>query len=58
LAELPLSCDALVLTPAELERRLNDAPAWQRSSGATCAGCSNAVMAALTLPWEPSFSLR
>jgi len=24
LAELPLSCDALVLTPAELERRLND----------------------------------
>ena len=24
LAELPLSCDALVLTPAELEQRLND----------------------------------
>lgn len=23
-AELPLSCDALVLTPAELERRVND----------------------------------
>ena len=24
LADLPLSCDALVLTPAELEKRLND----------------------------------
>ena len=24
LAELPLSCDALVLTPAELEQRLTD----------------------------------
>ena len=24
LADLPLSCDALVLTPAELEQRLND----------------------------------
>ncbi|MGB0279050.1 MAG: hypothetical protein ACPG3W_11565 [Synechococcus sp.] len=24
MAELPLSCDALVLTPAELEQRLND----------------------------------
>ena len=24
LAELPLSCDAVVLTPAELEQRLND----------------------------------
>jgi len=24
LAELPLSCDALVLMPAELEQRLND----------------------------------
>ena len=24
LAEFPLSCDALVLTPAELEQRLND----------------------------------
>ena len=24
LAELPLSCDALVLTPAEQEQRLND----------------------------------
>lgn len=39
LADRPLSCDALVLTPAELELRLNDGsrmPPWLTCSASCC----------------------